>query len=43
MSEQIFSGVPSGYEAFVLAKFVQKQSVVYVASSEKKHCVHMIF
>lgn len=36
MSEQIFSGVPSGYEAFVLAKFVQKQSVVYVASSEKK-------
>ena len=36
MSEQIFGGVPSGYEAFVLAESAKKQSVIYVASTEKK-------
>ena len=36
MINQIFSGVPSGYEAFILAKQVQKSHVLYIASDEKK-------
>ena len=36
MINQVFSGVPSGYEAFVLVKKVQKGHVLYIASDEKK-------
>ncbi|MBE6446309.1 MAG: transcription-repair coupling factor [Alphaproteobacteria bacterium] len=36
MINQIYSGVPDGYEAFVLVKQLQKGHVLYVASDEKK-------
>ena len=36
MTKKIFSSVPSGFEAFVLAREAKQGGIVYIASNEKQ-------